>query len=210
MAQNGNFYYFYYSYLEARHQNRSRSTSFFDAQVKYASALADYAKEPVNYGANYQCAYNNLLAYTNIGIIEPEYRIPTTAETKLASGETELCAEYLTVTGGGVDSGPRALTTAVMSQNGMTVARVYNVNMWELNNGYMRFACKVDAKEAVLCGLLTKVESTRTLYTLPQNDALLIIFDIKKEHIQDGMLALYFRALDDRFTSVTWTIKGLK
>ena len=210
MAQNGNFYYFYYSYLEARHQNRSRSTSFFDAQVKYASALADYAKEPVNYGANYQCAYNNLLAYTNIGIIEPEYRIPTTAETELASGETELCAEYLTVKGGSVDSEPRALTTAVMSQNGMTVARVYNVNMWELNNGYMRFACKVDAKEAVLCGLLTKVESIQTLYTLPQNDALLIIFDIKKEYIQDGMLALYFRALDDRFTSVTWTIKGLK
>lgn len=65
-----NFYYFYYAYLKALNEGKSRSNAFFEAQKAYGTALYADTKEPLRGEGNVQFSMNNLLAYHNFGLIE--------------------------------------------------------------------------------------------------------------------------------------------
>ncbi len=65
-----NFYYFYYAYLKALNEGKSRSDAFFVAQKAYGTALYADTKEPLRGEGNVQFNMNNLLTYHNFGLIE--------------------------------------------------------------------------------------------------------------------------------------------
>ena len=65
-----NFYYFYYAYLKALNEGKSRSDAFFEAQKAYGTALYADTKEPLRGEGNVQFNMNNLLTYHNFGLIE--------------------------------------------------------------------------------------------------------------------------------------------
>ena len=70
--QHGNPFYFYYCYLDALHEGRSRSAAFFSAQHTYGKSLMTDSANGIQGEGNYQCGLRNLLAYHNFGILEPE------------------------------------------------------------------------------------------------------------------------------------------
>ena len=68
--KKSNFYYFYYAYLKALNEGKSRSDAFFEAQKAYGTALYADTKEPLRGEGNVQFNMNNLLTYHNFGLIE--------------------------------------------------------------------------------------------------------------------------------------------
>lgn len=71
MQSSGNFFYFYYQYLNALN-NTDRSHALLEAQQSFESILSERSKQEIDYSANYQCGYQNLLCYLNFGILEPD------------------------------------------------------------------------------------------------------------------------------------------
>lgn len=67
---NSNFYYFYYHYLKAIHEGKSRSQAFFLAQQEYGKALIKNSQNEIRMEGNYQFNLYNLLAYHNFGLLE--------------------------------------------------------------------------------------------------------------------------------------------
>ncbi len=68
--QQSNFYYFYYGYLKALSEGKSRSQAFFEAQKEYGTALYADSKLPLRGEGNVQFNLNNLLTYHNFGVVE--------------------------------------------------------------------------------------------------------------------------------------------
>lgn len=152
MKESSNFFYFYYSYLNAVHGGATRSQGFLEAQKNMAAALGIYAKEPINYGKNYQFGYHNLLTYTNFGILEPE----ATHFEDAALGEepTEkipLGKEYVFLTQGKETGKTKALSATLMQEIGCKVT-LSNMKAAYLDNGYVRISFEVKMSEGMaLC-----------------------------------------------------------
>ena len=149
MKESSNFFYFYYAYLNAVHGGATRSQGFLAAQKNMASALEIYAKDPINYAANYQFGYHNLLTYTNFGILEPE----TDAFEDITLGEepTEkipLGKEYVFLTQGKETGKTKALTATLMQEIGCKVT-LSNMKATYLDNGYVRISFEVKMPEGV-------------------------------------------------------------
>lgn len=70
---NSNFYYFYYHYLKALNENKSRADAFYTAQIEYANALIADSANGIRSQANYQFNLCNLLTYHNFGVIESNH-----------------------------------------------------------------------------------------------------------------------------------------
>ncbi len=72
MQSSSNFFAFYYAYLSALNQGLSRSRAFLAAQTEWEAILSACAEREIDYSANYQFGYHNLLGYHNFGIFEPD------------------------------------------------------------------------------------------------------------------------------------------
>ncbi|MBQ9805143.1 MAG: hypothetical protein IJW49_01345 [Clostridia bacterium] len=72
MQSSSNYFAFYYAYLSALNQGLSRSHAFLAAQEAWQEILAACSEQEINYAANYQFGYHNLLCYHNFGIFEPD------------------------------------------------------------------------------------------------------------------------------------------
>ncbi len=69
--QESNFYYFYYTYLEALDDGLTRSQAFCVAQQAYGQALIEHSKQGLQWANNYQFNLYNLFTYHNFGVLEP-------------------------------------------------------------------------------------------------------------------------------------------
>lgn len=73
MQSSSNYFAFYYAYLSALNQGVSRSRAFLAAQAEWESILSACSEREIDYAANYQFGYHNLLCYQNFGIFEPDF-----------------------------------------------------------------------------------------------------------------------------------------
>lgn len=72
MQSTSNYFAFYYAYLSALNQGLSRSRAFLAAQIEWQEILAACSEKEIDYSANYQFGYHNLLCYQNFGIFEAD------------------------------------------------------------------------------------------------------------------------------------------
>ena len=149
MKESSNFFYFYYSYLKAIHDGATRSQGFFEAQKNMAAALGIYAKEPINYGKNYQFGYHNLLTYANFGILEPETaRFEDVALGEEPTEKIPLGKEYVFLTQGKETGKTKALSATLMQEIGCKVT-LSNMKAAYLDNGYVRISFEVKMSEGM-------------------------------------------------------------
>ena len=156
MKESSNFFYFYYSYLNAIHGGATRSQGFLEAQKNMAAALEIYAKQGIQPSANYQFGYHNLLTYSNFGIFEPE--ADAFEDAVLGEEPTEkipLGKEYVFLTQGKETGGTKALTASLLKESGCKVT-LSNMKAAYLDNGYVRVSFEVKMPK----GLSLYLEST--------------------------------------------------
>lgn len=196
MHESGNFFAFYHAYLTAKSEGMSRSRAFFAAQVNYEADLAACALREINYSANYQFAYGNLLCYQNLGILEPEGEIPETAAAPAPSAEQKnLKLQRLSVTNGN-EAGEKTVYTATPVSGTANFAASVTAESRPLDNGFVRFCVTLDANSTHTLFLV----GNRTQYLggewffIPKEKGITLIFDIEAAAIEaDGAVALCFQ-----------------
>ena len=197
MHQSGNFFAFYHTYLSAKSRGMNRSSSFFAAQERYAADLLACSARPIDYSANYQFAYGNLLCYQNLGILEPEGEIPQSVADVPAPDDEQHSSslQHLSVTKG-VEQEEKTRYKATLVSGSGSFATQVAAESTLLDNGYVRFRVTLDANST---HTLTVV-GNRTQYLdgeaffIPKEKSITLVFDIEVADIEsDGAVALFFR-----------------
>lgn len=147
MKSSGNFFYFYYLYLNALN-NTNRSRALLEAQKGYESVLSERSKMDIDYSANYQFGYHNLLCYSNLSILEPDANtLPVFEFNETEEPVIEFGKEYVVITQG--QEIEESLTLSVSTKNYGTNAYFSfdNATSVLLDNGYIRFTVDVKGKK---------------------------------------------------------------
>lgn len=213
MSKSGNFFYFYYSYLQAKKNGATRSAAFLAAQQNMNAALGALAGEPVDFARNYQLAYGNLLCYANLGILEPDAGeialVPATGWKDVR--RTTFCTEHLFVTTGNPVGEAGAVSSTAYTSTGVDFATVKKVSAVGLDNGHIRFTIDVTLKQNASVYLLQN-EKTPLLnqqFHAPKNNGITILVDVAKSDLKGGAFLLLFRAANDAGVGV-WRINGFQ
>ena len=193
-----NFFYFYYNYLKALHEGKSRSQAFFKAQKEYGTALVADSKLPLRGEGNVQFNLYNLLAYHNFGVIEPDVNALTqrglTGFIKQASERVQKPSQV-------EQKNDQPNWRSVEVSNGNPVGRAINVDYrieaiepltvhsltkQELDNGYTRFTLEYTAQAGRNIRIITHeqgksaiLSNTKTTGTRER-----FIFDLTNESVQ--------------------------
>lgn len=145
MQQGSNFFYFYYSYLKAQSEGESRSRAFLVAQQRMEAVLAERSGQEIDYGANYQFGYHNLLTFSNLGILEPDAkRLPDAVADDRPREDPPAAREILFLTRGKAVGEEIRLSIARLGGAG-EVATVSTMRVQPLDNGYLRFSFSLRA-----------------------------------------------------------------
>ncbi|MBE5748477.1 MAG: hypothetical protein E7344_02475 [Clostridiales bacterium] len=161
--KNSNFYYFYYNYLKALNQGKSRSQAFCDAQQAYATALIADGADGTDWAANYQYNLYNVFAYHNFGVFEPN--VPLLAMTNhsgyIAQAGQSVPKEEQKPQGGQSTSNTIKLTDGkpvgdaqnveYRTQNNLKTGtfEIHSVKTQKLDNGYIRFTVECTVHEGM-------------------------------------------------------------
>ena len=197
MTAGVNFFGFHYTYLAARHEGESRTAAFLAAQKAYAEALSAAAEKPIDYTANYQMGYHNLLTYTSFGIFEPEVSLfPTASDGAFPFSETtpiERAFVYLT---SGVTADDEIPLSASEAMNRGVAVAVTELTATPLDNGCIRFSVTVETSAQPLVRFIGNtgpyLAERLSAYPVLREESVLVI-DLEEDAIRkDGILALLF------------------
>ena len=164
--KNCNFYYFYYCYLKALNEGKTRSQAFFTAQREYGLALEPYAAATIDMGeGNPQFNLYNLLVYHNFGVMEPNPAAMAMFDSKClitqaAASVPKKVTESQRNSGGSfadtvqvTDGTPvgKAKTIKPGSSNMLKEGKVtvHGATVQELDNGYIRYTVSFTAREGL-------------------------------------------------------------
>ena len=151
--RKSNFYYFYYTYLQALYEGQGRDQAFFEAQSAYAGALLEDSADGIRGEGNYQFNLCNLLVYENFGVLEPNAAALALYES---AGYLDGTPEIPEPPDGGEGDGDEDLPTRDPLTSGSPVGQtwdvpylsqeepvqgytVYGLTARLLDNGYVRF-----------------------------------------------------------------------
>jgi hypothetical protein len=99
--KQGNFFYFYYHYLKALNEGRTRSEAFFTAQREYAQSLMDNISAGKDEAGRLQFNLYNLLVYHNFGVREPNRAAVAMFDSVGLIGQSENSIEKIRPYSGG-------------------------------------------------------------------------------------------------------------
>ena len=208
-----NFYYFYYSYLKALHEGKTRSQSFFTAQQAYGEALLADSANPLRGEGNYQFNLCNLLTYHNFGVLEPNATSSFEANGYIAQAGQSVPKESTKPNQGGgpaesnivlTDGRPAEEPTAVnymensMLQSGSYT--IHSVTAQKLDNGCTRYTVDYTAPADMFISVFSPPDGDLfMLYgptTTGERDTL--TFDLEDEKVeQSGTITISFSFNDD-------------
>ena len=197
MTGGVNFFGFHYAYLAARHEGESRTAAFLTAQKAYAEALGAAAKEPIDYTANYQMGYHNLLTYTSFGIFEPEVtRFPTVPDGSLPYSDAIPAERAFVSLSSGVMADDALPLSASEAMNRGVAVTVSELTATPLDNGCIRFSVTVETSAQPVVRFIGNtgpyLADRLTSYPVLREESVLVI-DLEKDAIRkDGTLALLF------------------
>lgn len=186
MQSSTNILYFHYVYLSSLKAGLGRSQAFFEAQKKFADAAIEYAKQPVNYSANYQCGFSNLITYQNFGIIDPEGEMAEIIPS--AEGiDKPLPFTILGRNTGGQEIGERTeLTSSVFQQSGSTPVIIKKVTSVILDNGNLRIFVELESKKSSFArSLLMHTQMDLGATYIPAYKNILFVTDIPEEKLKN-------------------------
>ncbi|MBQ8432056.1 MAG: hypothetical protein IJX28_04145 [Clostridia bacterium] len=164
MQEGSNFFYFYYSYLKAQNEGKSRSEAFLVAQQCMEAVLMESSRQEVDYAANYQFGYHNLLALANLGILEPDAAVLPDAVVDESPKEDPLAArEVLYLTCGQPTGEEIRLSIARLGSAG-EAATVSAMRVQPLDNGYLRFSFSLRAPTGTQVWMLNE-KPVNAMYT---------------------------------------------
>lgn len=202
--KESNFYYFYYSYLKALNDGKTRHEAFFEAQKAYGNALMENSKKGIRSGeGNYQFNLNNLLAYHNFGVIEPNSSsvIYTSKATKTIVGQknnsnssnTNIYVQPLNNETNNMSDGTAVEKAWNVTYNTFSFNKIkkgtyqiYSVTAQKLNNGYYRFNVDFMAPEGINISVFNPPNGNLYMYTdFPKTTGKrsTITFDVKEEYL---------------------------
>ncbi len=161
---DSNFYYFYYHYLKALNEGKTRSQAFFTAQREYGLALEPAATEKIDMRkGNPQFNLYNLLVYHNFGVLEPNPAATALYDSRclITQSAESVPKKELPRQGGG--SGSKALQVTDGTPTGKQRnikpqltkmlksgdAAVHSVTAEKLDNGYIRFTVEFTVREGL-------------------------------------------------------------
>jgi len=196
MRDSGNYFYFYYLYLKGLKDGLPRSKAFFEAQKGFESALDIYSQKEINYSANYQFGYNNLLLYQNLGILEPETdALPKGDPYDAEKGTLPLgtCTVFLT-TGKEVGEWVSLPSESKLYQGNRFVT-VSDIRAVALDNGCLRFHLTAKTnKDATLFVCDRALTTLIYEHLILTNEKIVLSADIPREELErDGSIAFAFR-----------------
>lgn len=221
--KQSNFYYFYYSYLQALHQGMRRSAAFCTAQQAYGEALLADSKQGIRADGNYQFNLYNLLAYHNFGVLEPNsaaMALSSSAGTIAKSGQS--VSKPSTQTGSNNGSQSTQLLTdgkpvgnakklqwnsTNLLQTGSYTIHSYQVQT--LDNGCLRFTIDYTAPEGMRISVFDPPNGNTFMLFLNNTGSSRTSqsFDLKREDVKKaGSITInFYRADNDRFFVFTNT-----
>lgn len=158
-----NFYYFYYHYLKALHEGKTRSEAFHTAQQEYATALIADSANGIQREGNYQFNLCNLLVYHNFGLIEPNtaalammdstgyiaqagQSVPKLHQQRAKSNDAP--SSPLITDGNPVDSIMKIPCNENIELKTGTL-EVHSLTAQKLDNEYIRFTLELTAREGL-------------------------------------------------------------
>ena len=189
--QQSNFFYFYYTYLKALHEGRTRSRAFFEAQRAYCLALLEDSALPIRGEGNYQFNLYNLLAYHNFGVLEPNaaglalydgsgsiYRVSGGVSSFVNGFVSSLVTE-------GTPQGE--VTELVESIDHNSALHISRFTAQPLDNGYIRFTLAYTPAEPMRIEIWDSPDMARIhawSRTAAPNGPQELVFDLKEEDLQ--------------------------
>lgn len=140
MQETSNYFGFYYSYLKGLSMDLSRSNAFFEAQKSFEKTLASCGDREIDYLANYQFGYHNLISYANFGIFEPEVNLFAPSDDNGTNNYGIPSEEiYVYLTNGKVIGEDLKFTAQLQMYNPNAFASVLKVTASHLDNNHVRF-----------------------------------------------------------------------
>jgi len=210
MKDSGNYFYFYYLYLKGRKDGLSRSASFFEAQKGYEGCLALCAQKGIDYSANYQFGYANLLLYANLGILEPEAdALPSGDAYTEENGTLPLGTNTVFLSTGKEIGEWISLPSEKKLYQGTHSVTVSDIRAVALDNGYIRFHLTVKTNKDTTLFVCDKGLS-KLIYEhlILTNEKIILSADIPREELErDRSIAFAFRR-DSNLSA--WLISDLK
>lgn len=163
---DSNFYYFYYHYLKALKEGKTRSQAFFTAQREYGLVLEPVAAKQVSMeDGNPQFNLYNLLVYHNFGVMEPNHAALALYDSKcLITQSAESVPKKKQAqqnSGGGSSFASLQMTDGTPTGNKQDLQpgsnsllksgelTVHGATMEELDNGYTRFTVEFTTREGL-------------------------------------------------------------
>ena len=164
--KNSNFYYFYYHYLKALNEGKTRSQAFFTAQREYGQAVEPCAAVTIDMGeGNPHFNLYNLLVYHNFGVMEPNPAAMATFDSKcLITQSAESVPKkvmQLQRNGGNARGSSMQLTDGSPSGKEQKIKHsisnklkegkvtVHRATKQKLDNGYTRYTVAFTAREGL-------------------------------------------------------------
>ncbi len=161
---DSNFYYFYYHYLKALNEGKTRSLAFFTAQREYGLVLEPAAVKEVSMEeGNPQFNLYNLLVYHNFGVMEPNHAALALYDSKclITQSAESVPKKELTQQGGGSRFASLQMTDGTptgkkrnlkpgknsMLKSGKII--IHSATEEKLDNGYTRFTIEFTAREGL-------------------------------------------------------------
>ena len=223
-----NFYYFFYYYFKALHEGESRSRAFFIAQREYATALIAHSVEPIiTQPGNYQFNLNNLLAYQNFGLIEPNVAAMALVDSTgyIAQAGQSVPKQPTGNQGGGQQKPPEPITTdgkpvgtsvniKYSGGDGLKTGtlEIHSFTTQALDNGYIRFSMEFTATKGMDIFIFNPPNGEKILINVGTStgECQTIIFDIPAEDVQSAReLTMSFNFSDDDRTFIFFNTVGI-
>ena len=207
---SANFFGFHYAYLAERNQGSPHSDAFFNAQVSFATALAECAQKEIDYAANYQFGYHNLLAFARFGILESELSsFPKGEELGASSANIPIEKNFVNLTSGR-ETGKSTQLRFELLQGNTSFVRIADVSAYSLDNGYVRFYVDACAQPPVTLRLIGNIGPYLPNRLEPApilKNGLTLVFDLPREELSaQGALGLYFVSGGQ---SALWIVYGV-
>ncbi|MBE6630257.1 MAG: hypothetical protein E7624_05340 [Ruminococcaceae bacterium] len=198
MRQNGNFFYFYHTYLTARHEGMPRTHAILAAQQKMASALQELSQKPLDYAQNYQMAYANLLSCANIGVPEPDAGalVSATATELPHATSAPVSKEHVSITTGTENGEKIALTATLKKSAGSIPLQLEKAEATLLDNGAVRFIVTLSPQAHLTLQLLQNEQTylSRATYHVFRAERTELVFDLSHDLWAGDSIILAFKS----------------
>ena len=195
IASSSNFFGFHYAYLAAISDGASRSRAFFSAQTAFSEALAACISQGIDYSANYEFGYQNLLMYTNFGIFEPTTdKFPKEGTNGVPNDAIPPEKEYAYLTGGNAVGNTVSLSASEQMNRGAH-ASINQISAVALDNDHVRFFIEVEA-EGILRTTLQVIGSDAPYSAIIPllRESCVVVIDLSKADLaREGMVAFFFQ-----------------